>query len=73
MYANVALLLCTGPEFDGIPEAELMPMNDIVDELWIPSRYNRDIFIGDGVTGSKVKVPVLHPMLCPGPDAEEMH
>ena len=47
-------------EFDGIPKAWLQPMNDVVDELWVPSRSNRDIFVGDGVNGSKVKVPFPH-------------
>ena len=46
-------------EFDGIPEAWVVPMNEVVDELWIPSQYNRDIFVGDGVNGSKVTVPFL--------------
>ena len=51
-------------EFDGIPKAWLQPMNDAVDELWVPSQFNRDIFVGDGVNGSRVKVP--SPLVCIG-------
>ena len=61
-------------EFDGIPEAWVVPMNEVVDELWIPSQYNRDIFVGDGVNGSKVTVPFLKPcMPSLGCDATRKH
>ena len=72
----LSLRCCCGQdfEFDGIPEAWLMPMNDLVDELWVPSQYNRDIFIGDGVIGSKVKVPLPSlSMPCLGPHAKKLH
>ena len=46
-------------EFDGIPRAWIEPINNIVDELWVPSQYNREIYTDDGVSDGKVKVLFL--------------
>lgn len=46
-------------EFDGIPKAWKGPLNSVVDELWVPSPYNADIYINDGVKQTSVQV-LLH-------------
>lgn len=43
-------------EFQGIPGSWVHPMNDIAQEVWVPSEYNAQAFKASGVRGDKIAV-----------------
>lgn len=43
-------------EFGGIPQEWLVPMRDLVDEIWVPTHWVRDCYIKSGIPGEKVQV-----------------
>lgn len=43
-------------EFGGIPQEWLLPMRDLVDEIWVPTNWVRDCYIKSGIPGDKVQV-----------------
>ncbi|HUG14769.1 MAG TPA: glycosyltransferase [Thermomicrobiales bacterium] len=43
-------------EFGSLPRDWIAPLNEIADEVWVPSAYIRDCFIGSGVRSEKVAV-----------------
>jgi len=43
-------------EYGSIPRAWLDPLRNLVDELWVPSRFVRNSFIGSGVPAEKVHI-----------------
>lgn len=43
-------------EFGGIPAEWVVPMRDVVDEIWVPSNWVREGYIKSGVPGEKVVV-----------------
>jgi glycosyltransferase involved in cell wall biosynthesis len=43
-------------EFIGIPQSWIFPMNNVIDEIWVPSESNADAFVASGVLAGKVKV-----------------
>lgn len=43
-------------EYGGIPADWVVPMRDVVDEIWVPSNWVRDCYIKSGVPGDKVVV-----------------
>ena len=43
-------------EFGALPTEWVGPMQNLVDELWVPSNYVREVFIQSGISPSKVVV-----------------
>ncbi|MGD9239788.1 MAG: glycosyltransferase, partial [Desulfobacterales bacterium] len=43
-------------EFGALPKDWVEPMETLVDELWVPSNYVRDVYINSGISASKVFV-----------------
>lgn len=43
-------------EFGSLPQSWIMPMNDEVDEIWVPSSFVRECYIQSGVSADKVFV-----------------
>jgi glycosyltransferase involved in cell wall biosynthesis/Flp pilus assembly protein TadD len=43
-------------EYGSIPHAWLTPMQELVDEVWVPSRFVRNCFIHSGVPAEQVQV-----------------
>jgi len=43
-------------EFGSLPKEWVRPMSELVDELWVPSRYVRDCFIRSGIPADRVYV-----------------
>jgi glycosyltransferase involved in cell wall biosynthesis/tetratricopeptide (TPR) repeat protein len=54
-----ALVLFQPWEFGSVPAAWVEPMNDAVDEIWVPSEYVRDCYVRSGVSPEKVVVVPL--------------
>src|SRR5262249_7819866 len=46
-------------EFGSLPRAWIEPLNRLVDEVWVPSRYVRDCFVQSGVATEQVHVVPL--------------
>jgi glycosyltransferase involved in cell wall biosynthesis len=46
-------------EFGSLPAAWIEPMNESVDEVWVPSQYVRDCYVRSGVSPDKVSVVPL--------------
>jgi glycosyltransferase involved in cell wall biosynthesis len=51
-----ALVLIQPWEFGGLPAEWIGPIRDVVDELWVPSRFVRDAAISSGVDPARVVV-----------------
>jgi|GEM_PF-1011742 len=43
-------------EFGSLPKAWIAPLRDLVDEIWVPSRFVRDTFIQSGIPADRVQV-----------------
>jgi glycosyltransferase involved in cell wall biosynthesis len=43
-------------EFGALPASWVKPMQELVDELWVPSTYVRDVYVNSGISSSKVVV-----------------
>jgi glycosyltransferase involved in cell wall biosynthesis len=43
-------------EFGALPKDWVEPMETLVDELWVPSKYVRDVYVRSGISASKVFV-----------------
>ncbi len=43
-------------EFGALPKDWVEPMETLVDELWVPSNYVRDVYINSGISSDKVFV-----------------
>ena len=43
-------------EFGALPKDWVEPMETLVDELWVPSNYVRDVYVNSGISASKVFV-----------------
>ncbi|MBP8696457.1 MAG: glycosyltransferase [Syntrophobacterales bacterium] len=43
-------------EFGSLPREWVRPMSELVDELWVPSRYVRDCFVRSGIPADRVHV-----------------
>ena len=43
-------------EFGALPKDWVGPMETLVDELWVPSNYVRDVYVSSGISASKVFV-----------------
>ena len=43
-------------EFGALPKDWVDPMETMVDELWVPSNYVRDVYVNSGISASKVFV-----------------
>lgn len=43
-------------EFQGIPSSWVQPLNNITQEIWVPSRYNAEAFAKSGVHRDKITV-----------------
>ncbi|MGD5588103.1 hypothetical protein QUT57_22625, partial [Xanthomonas citri pv. citri] len=43
-------------EFGSVPEAWVEPLNTVVDELWVPSAFVRDMYVSSGVEADRVRV-----------------
>ena len=43
-------------EFGALPKDWVEPMETLVDELWVPSRHVRDVYVGSGISSDKVFV-----------------
>lgn len=46
-------------ELGSVPRAWVEPLNELVDELWVPSRYVRQCFLRSGVDPSRLVVVPL--------------
>lgn len=53
---NGAWIMIQPWEFGGIPNNWLIPMRDLVDEIWVPTSWVRDCYIKSGIPGEKVQV-----------------
>src|SRR5260370_28926226 len=43
-------------EFGSLPRAWVAPLRDLVDEIWVPSRFVRDTFIQSGIPADRVQL-----------------
>jgi glycosyltransferase involved in cell wall biosynthesis/Flp pilus assembly protein TadD len=43
-------------EYGSLPRAWLRPLTELVDEVWVPTRFVRDGFVGSGVPADRVHV-----------------
>jgi len=43
-------------EFGSLPKAWIAPLRNLVDEIWVPSRFVRDTFIQSGIPTDRVQV-----------------
>ncbi|MGA2837872.1 MAG: glycosyltransferase [Acidimicrobiales bacterium] len=50
------LVVCQPWDYGSAPRSWVGPMNEVVDEVWVPSRYVRDCYIRSGVDPTKVVV-----------------
>ena len=43
-------------EFGALPKDWIEPMENLVDELWVPSNYVRDVYVNSGISASRIFV-----------------
>lgn len=46
-------------EFGSIPKMWYIPMKDFIDEVWVPSTYNKECYIRSGISEDKIKIVPL--------------
>ena len=51
-----ALVVIQPWEYGGIPKQWILPMQHVVDEVWVPSQWVRDCYVASGVDPTKVAV-----------------